>query len=89
MGQKAEEQSCCRSAQLRSAFSWALLCSIGNSLLVREPHGRPRAPGCQYIAAAGLCQLLNENLGAAGNMGVEDVADVEKALRDRRKRQIR
>ena len=33
MGQKAEEQSCGRSAQLRSAVSWAPLCSIGNKLL--------------------------------------------------------
>ena len=33
MGQKAEEQSCGRSAQLRSAVSWVPLCSIGNKLL--------------------------------------------------------
>ena len=33
MGQKAEEQSCGRSAQLRSAVSSVPLCSIGNRLL--------------------------------------------------------
>jgi hypothetical protein len=46
MGQKAEEQSCGRSAQLRSAVSWVPLCSIGNKLL-----GVTTSQAQKYVAA--------------------------------------
>ena len=53
MGQKAEEQSCGRSAQLRSAVSWAPLCSISNKLLVRAV-----SMGCSSIPYD-LYRILN------------------------------
>jgi dTDP-4-dehydrorhamnose reductase len=60
MGQKAEEQSCGRSAQLRSAVSWAPLCSISNKLLAAVLHWSDAGAASWYDVAIAVGELAQE-----------------------------